>query len=308
MNVNSDVLAALLTNYQAQFGADYNKSLETQNWKQVCHIVNSENLFEKVPFSGAPPRVQDTTDGVLQFEDIRNYLITVENREFQAGWEISRSAWADDRIGLYASKPSEFAEAAADHPGEYIWGLIEANGLAYDGTAFYSASRTIGASATINNILAGGGVQPVDLLADLNTIQVRMFNFQTDKGRAMKRQGNLITCSIDLFQAWFDALAVANNTDTGAATRVPPGTTTFTAGRYTVTVNPEATDTNNWQLHSVEGSRKPFVMTDRETPHLEGTSSVESYEWRIEKKSIYSTYGRYGRGYGDPRLSILVTN
>ncbi len=35
--------------------------------------------------------------------------------------------------------------------------------------------------------------------------QIRMFNFETDKGRKIKRMGNLITCPIDLFQTWYEA-------------------------------------------------------------------------------------------------------
>lgn len=308
MNVNSDVLAALLTTYQTRFGADYNAAYETQSWRQIAQVVDSNSLNEAVPFSGAAPRVQDTTDVTLQYEDVNDYLIEISNRVFQAGWSIKREAWDDDRVGLFAGKPSEMAQAAAEHPGEYLWSLIELNGLAYDGTAFYANSRTIGASSTIDNILAGTGVDPVDLLLDLTTAQTQMWNFTTDKGRKLKRMGNLITCPIELFQPWFDALGVRSVNDSGEQTRVTPGEPFFTAGRYTVIVNPEATDTNNWQLHHVASTRKPFIMTNRVAPMLEGTVSTDAYEWREERMAKYSTYARYGRGYGDPRLSILTTN
>lgn len=308
MNVNSDVLAALLTTYQARFGQDYDKALETQSWREIAQVIDSNSLNETIPFSGAAPRVIDTTDGTLQYEDVDVFNIEISNRVFQAGWSIKREAWDDDRVGLWANKPSEMAEAAAEHPGEYIWGLLELNGLAYDGTAFYANGRTIGASATIDNILTGTGTDPVDLLLDLTTAQIQMFNFQTSKGRAIKRMGNLITCPINLFQNWFDALGVRSVNDSGEMTRVTPGEPFFTAGRYTVIVNPEATDTNNWHLHHVASTRKPFILTNRTAPTLEGTQSIESYEWREERVAKYSTYARYGRGYGDPRLSILTTN
>lgn len=308
MQVHSDTLAELLATYQTRFGQDYNTSVETQSWKQIAQIVDSNSLYEKVPFSGAAPRVQDTTDGQVEYEDSAAYLIEVENREFQAGWEIKRAAFDDDRIGLWANKPSEMAEAVAEHPGEYIWGLIELNGNAYDGNPFYYASRSVGASATVNNILSGSGTDPVDLLYDLDLAQRRMFKFQTDKARAIKRMGNVITCSIDLFQAWFDALAVRTSTDTGEPTRAAPGEPTFQAGRYTVIVNPEATDSDNWQLHHVASTRKPFILTNRVAPKLEGTNNTSSHEWRNLKKAQYNTYARYGRGYADPRLSVLVSN
>lgn len=310
MNVNSDVLAALLTSYQARFGADYNKSLESQAWRQMTQIVPSTTLNETVPFSGAPPAIRDTTDGSVSYEDVGAYHIDISNRVFQGGWAIQREAWDDDRVGLWANKPSELAEEAAKHPGTYIWELIELNGLAYDGVAFYSNSRTIGASANIDNILSGTGTDPVDLLFDLNLAQIAMYGYQSDKGRPMGRFGNLITCPIHLFQAWFEALAVPDVNTAGQATRVAPlpGEATFTAGLYTVVVNPEATDTNNWQLHHVAGTRKPFVMTERTTPSLDGTRSVDSPEWREERMAKYSTYARYGRGYGDPRLSVSITN
>lgn len=309
MQVNDDVLSTLLTTYQTRFGQEYNKSLEAMSWKQITTIVPSNTLNETIPFTGAAPRVQDTTDTVLQYEDSAYYSIDVSNRVFQAGWEIQREAFADDRLGLWANKPNEMAEAAAEHPGEYIWELIELNGLAYDDVAFYSASHVVaGLGAVVNNIQVGTGTDPVDLIYDLNLLQIKMFNFQTDKGRALKRMGNYITCSINLFQSWFDALAIRNANDTGEPTLVTPGEPTFQAGRYTVTVNPEATDTNNWQLHHIGTARSPFIMTDREPVILEGTLSTTSYEWREQRIAKYSTYSRYGRGYADPRLSVLVTN
>lgn len=308
MNVNSDVLSALLTTYQTRFGAEYNRAMETQSWRNIVQVIPSETLNEKVPFSGAPPRVQDTTDGAVSFEDVGVYSIDVSNRVFQAGWEIQREAFNDDRYRLFQDKPAEMAQAAAEHPGEYLWGLIEANGNAYDGTAFYANTRVIGASANIDNLLGGTGTDPVDLAFDLNTAQIAMFNFQTDKGRPIKRMGNVITCSINLFQAWYEALGVRSVNDSGEQTRVTPGEPFFTAGRYTVIVNPEATDTDNWQLHSISGSIKPFLMTDRETPSLSGTGSTDTYEWSMLRKAQYVTYARYGRGYGDPRLSINVVN
>lgn len=308
MQVNSDVLAALLTTYKTRFGQDYNRSVETQTWRDIAQIVPSESLFEKVPFSGAPPRVQDTTDGTLSYEDSLAYMIEVENRVFQAGWVIQREAWDDDRVGLWVNKPTEMAEAAAEHPGEFIWGLIELNGNAFDNLAFYSASRTIGASGTINNIVTGTGVTKAQLLTDLNTAQVRMFNFGTDKGRRLKRMGNLITCPVELYQTWYEALAVPDVNQQGEQTRVAPGEPFFRVGRYTVIVNPEATDVNNWHLHHIASTRKPFILTDRVTPGLDGTKSTESYEWKEERMAKYSTYARYGRGYADPRLSVLVSN
>jgi hypothetical protein len=311
MNVTSDTLTTLLTVYQRRFGSEYNQALEGQTWKDLVLRVPSTSLKEAVPFSGAAPRVQDTTEGTLDYEDIRQYLVEVSNRVFQAGWMIEREAFSDDRYQLYGGKPGEMAEAAAEHPGEYIWQLIELNGLAYDGKAFYLASgggRSFGKGAVVDNIVPGAGTTPANLLADLNKCQIRMFGFETDKGRKIKRMGNLISCSIDLFQNWFEALAVLNDQDAGTRTVAMPGEPIFTAGRYTVVVNPEATDADNWQLHHIAGTRRPFLMTDREAPHLEGTISVDSYEWREERVAKYSTYGRYGRGYADPRLSILVTN
>lgn len=308
MNVNSDVLAALLTTYQSRFGAEYNKSMETQSWRNVAQVFQSTSLNETIPFSGAPPRVIDTTDGTLQYEDVGTYSIDTTARVFQAGWSIQREAFSDDRYRLFADKPAEMAQAAAEHPGEYIWGLIELNGNAFDGTAFYANSRTIGASANIDNLLAGTGTDPVDLAYDLNLAQIAMFNFQTDKGRAIKRMGNVITCPINLFQAWYDALGVRSVNDAGEQTRVTPGEPFFTAGRYTVIVNPEATDTDNWQLHCVTSTLKPFLLQDRESPRLEGTSTTDSYEWTRERVAYYSTYARYGRGYGDPRLSCNIVN
>lgn len=311
MNVTSDTLTTLLTVYQRRFGSDYNKALESQTWLDLVLRVPSTSLKEAVPFSGAAPRVQDTTDGTLDYEDIRQYLVEVSNRVFQAGWMIEREAFADDRYQLYAGKPGEMAEAAAEHPGEYVWELIELNGNAYDGLPFYSdagAGRAFGKGAVVDNILSGSGVSAANLLTDLNLAQIQMFNFETDKGRKIKRMGNLITTPIELFQTWFEALAVLDDQEAGERVVALPGEPFFRAGRYTVVVNPEATDANNWQLHHSAGTRKPFLMTDREAPHLEGTISVDSYEWREERVAKYSTYGRYGRGYADPRLSILITN
>lgn len=312
MQVTSDVLAALLTNYQMQFGETWNRERDQSDGLKLARRVESKTNTETVPFRGGVPTPQKTTHSTLVFEDVSLYTMSMTHDEWQTGWQIERAVFEDDRLGLYANVPAEYAKAAANHVGRLIKGLPERTDIvAYDGGAFFGTTRTIGLSAAIVNTFTGTGTSVSQFQADLQTAWALMNLYQNDKGVVMGLEPNAILVPSALRQTAWQALNANQAAGNSALNQqvIPPNVTSFSGSGYTVYVDEMLTDTNNWYLAYLgDGDQFPFVWTDRVTPQLSGTVDVNSPVWYKEKKVEYATYARYQVGFGDPRFCVRVVN
>lgn len=309
MITTSDFLSALLTDYQADFEASFNKELDQSGVLGWLRVIRSDTKTVTVPFSGGVPTPQDTTGGKpIVYEDMEMYSITGEAKTWQAGVEIQREVFEDDRLGFFNSVPQDLVAGAVNHIGRYAKGLFELNGDAYDGAAFFGTTRTIGNSGTIVNTITGSGTDVPDLQVDLQSAVTKMTKFANDKGVIIGLVPNTIWAPVEIAQTLYQAFNPQLSPGS-VATVIPGGTRTFTGMGYTVHIVPEFTDTNNWFVGYVgSNSNRPLGVIMRTEPKLEGTIDTNSYEWRDLKKAQYSTYGRYERFYGDPRLCVRITN
>lgn len=309
MITTSDFLAALLTDYQADFEASFNRELDQSGVLGWLRTIRSDTKTVTIPFSGGVPTPQDTTGGKpIVYEDMEMYSITGEAKTWQAGVEIQREVFEDDRLGFFNSVPQDLVAGAVNHIGRYAKGLFETPGNAYDGGAFFATNRTIGNSGTIDNLLTGTGTDVPDLQTDLQTAVSKMTKYANDKGVIIGLKPNTIWAPVEIAQSLYQAFNP--QLTPGAVSPIMPGATaTFSGMGYTVHLVPELTDVNNWYVGFVgSNSNRPLGIILRSEPRLEGTIDVNSYEWRDLKKAQYSTYARYERFVGDPRLLIRIAN
>lgn len=308
--VNSDQMAAILTNFQMRFGAAWNQEAGTDRMAKLAKRIESKDLNETIPFAGAVSAgPQKTTDGVVDIGEAEPYSLTIKNEVWQDGWSIQREAYEDDRLGLWRDKPNEMVASHRQHLGRLIGDLFVSgtSALAYDDTAFFSASRVIGLSGTINNIVSQTGTTTTAFLADVETAQQRFMGFKTDKGRPMGLRANGIAVPTQMYDTAWKALTTNTNVNPGGD-NFAPASGEFDAGGYHVVWNPELDDAGDFYLYHIDEGmgRYPFVWTDHTQPKLEGPNSTDGDVWRIERRAVYTTYARYNAGYGEPRLCVKV--
>lgn len=313
--VSTDFLTALLTNFQTRFGQTWNEPMSTDRLLAHANRIQSTTLKETVPFVGAVSGgPQDVTQGQVAFQNMQQFTLTITNREWSDAFAIKRAEFEDDRYKLYGDKPAEMAAGHKAHIGELIGDLPEAGvtGLAYDGLTFFHATRTIGDSGTINNIVSGGfsGTPTVaEFLAALRAGQARAMAFKNNKGRKMGIRMNTIEVPDLLYDVAWEAFQTNASINTGAERNAAPPEGVFKAGQYTVVWNHRLTDVNNFHMYHVDPARGrfPYVWTDRTSPALQGTTSVDSEVWTELREAHYTTYGRYEAGFGEPRFALQIT-
>lgn len=307
--VTSDFLENALKNFRAMFANEFDAAKAFQAWKEITQEVKSDSISETYEWLGTVPKMEELKGGDFIFDEIGGpYSFTITNLEWQTGFEVARKTFSDDKLGQIKPKIADLALEAARFPGEKIWDLFEDNDDAFDGTAFFADTRTIGDSGNIDNIATGTGTSVSQLQTDLSTVRATVRKFKDDKGRPMDHIINTIVCPAELEQLFFQAL---NAVQTPLNQPVVPAGKgeRFTASGYQVLVNPYLTDANNWYAFaSGPGERKPFIYQNREGPEFNGLTDPNSDAGVIRRRFAYTAYSRFNVGYGDPRRAIKVTN
>jgi len=311
MIATSDFLAGLLTDYQFAFGKTWNDVASRDILLGLAQRIPSSTLTEVIPFTGAiGTGPTDVTHGVVVFQNGKQYSYSLENKTWQDGFEIQREAYTDDRYKLYADYPARMAAGHQRHIAKLIGQQFElaTATLAYDGIAFFANSRAAGTTAQVNdNLLAATGTYTTaaNIYTDINSGQAAAMAFTNDKGEAMGIRMNTIVLPDDLFDIFYQGMTYNAYLNKPGEQLAPAGDS-FQVGAYNVILNRELTDAGDWYLCYVDPrtGAYPFVWTDREAPHLEGTTSTDSYEWRVLRKAQYTTYGRYNAGVANPLYAI----
>jgi phage major head subunit gpT-like protein len=308
-NVSSDFLEGLLTNYQAMFRTEFDGAMRLAGWPNLVIRINSQGETETFAWWGTVPQMQNVAHGQVSLQGLTNYSMSLSNVPFQSAVEIEREALERDRLDLITPRIQSLGGEAARHPGELIFNLFEENPDAYDGTAFFADTRTIGDSANIDNILTGTGTTIAQFQADLAVARSTMRLYQDDRGRVLNIIGNTIVIPPQMEQVVWQAVNVSQ---AGSLDRqVIPVTTNgiLTGGGYSIIVNPFLTDANNWYLLHVGGPAfRPFIYQEEKAPVLESDTNPQTRENILKRTFLYSVYGRYNVGVTDPRLAIRTTN
>ena len=308
--VSSDFLAGVLTNFRALFQRDFDAAQNQQPWTDFAIRMPSDGEQNTYEWFGTVPKMENVSHGTASINDLPEYNFSITNDEFQAVIEVSRMAMERDRLGLVAPRISQLAEEAARHPGELIFELFESNPNAFDGTALFANTRTIGGSANVDNLTAGTGTSIAQFQTDLAVARSTMRLFQDDRGRPLNNVGNMLVIPSALEQTVWQALN-ANQAGDGVNNKPLPasGNGTFSAAGYNVIVNPFLTDTNDWYLLYNGGpSKRPFIYQEEKAPVVESDVNPNTREAIIQRNFLYSVYGRYNVGVTDPRFAVKVVN
>ena len=303
--VTSDLLAAVLTNFQTLFGNSFDAATSLQQWSRFTMVVPSSSKTESYEWLGTVPIMEDVTHQDLKLEGLLEFNQEISNLTFKAGIEVERNVLEDDRLGLVLPRVNQLGMEAARHPGQLIFNLFESNGNAYDGTSFFANTRTVGDSANIDNLGTATGTTVAAIQTDINTARLTMRQFQDDHGRVMNLLPDTIVIPPDLEQIMYQALNVnqAGNLDR----QVIPNSADGIGGQgYTVIVNPFLTSATAWYMLHTQSGVGPFIFQDRTKPALEGVTDVNSESGVIRDRFFYSVRARYNVGYAEPRHAFKL--
>lgn len=305
--VNSDFLAGVRTGFRSLFQSSFEAASFQAPWRELALPVTSTGESESYDWLGTVPVMVDVTHGDIQVEGLGHYDQTIKNLTYKSAIEVARSAFEDDKLNLISPRLGQLGEEAGRHPGQLIFALFESGGLAFDGTAFFADTRTIGRSANIDNIVDGGygDGTAAEFKAGLSAGRSAMRKFQDDQGRPMNHTPNVIVVPPELEQAAFEALS---QTLQGTSTPAVPATQngSYQVSGYLLLVNPYLSTVDDWYMFHASAATRPFIYQERVAPSLEGLTSPETESGIIRDRFLYSVRARYAVGYGDPRYAVKV--
>ena len=307
--VTSDFLSGVRTNFRALYEREFIAAEGMQGWTMLALAQPSDGERNTYTWFGTVPLMQNVTHGTVELAGLRPDNFSLTNQEFQSAIEVERAAFERDQLGLIQPRITDLSAEAARHPGQLIFEHVRDNDNAFDGSAFFGDTRTIGDSANIDNQLVGTGTTVAQFQTDLGVATAQMRKFQDDKGRPGNLRGNTIMVPPELEQTAFQALNRASGDNVVSPVIPVTMNGVWAASGYQVVVNPYLTDDNNWYLfHVGSGALKPFIFQTEKRPVLESDTNPNDRNTILARTFVYSVYGRYQTGMTDPRLGVLTTN
>lgn len=308
--VTSQLLTNILTNTRAIFKAGFDRSKAIQGWMEFTTKIPNAKATEQLSWFGAVPQMA-LFKGQMQFGDLGNFSYSRTNELYKAGFELERLAIERDALGQLGPRTGGLAREAASHPGRLIMQLFESPGTAFDGTAFFSDTHTIGA-ATIDNeheVTSAGAVPtPAELRTYLAGVRNKMRQFQDDKGVVMGLVPDTLVIPGQIESAMLQALTGSDISGTGDVVPKVTDNGVMMVGSYKVIVNPFLTDVNDWYALHTREEIKPFLFTEEITPSVEMVTDPNSEAGIIRDRFPISVRASYAVGVGHPAHAVKVVD
>jgi phage major head subunit gpT-like protein len=313
--VNNGQLASTLSNVQKKFVTEFNRLDPLQGYQNLITILPSDTETEEMAWYGSTPLMQDVTKGQVEFGGAEAYSYSLTSRTFQAGMSFKREWWEDDKLKFAPALIAGMAEEAQANRGREVVDLFTAGGAkgqAFDGTAFFDATRTQGESAAINNQMSHNMTLTTTLdVAEVHTVVdaalVRMAGFEDDKGNLQGKMPDTFIVPTSHFSGFWRGLASGDQS--GSVPGMPPAVTSgmVQVGGYNLLVVPTLAATDTIYAARLAGAMKPFVLLERSKPEVEGITRTDSDWWLIKRRIPYIATDRFEVGFGDFRSMIEIT-
>lgn len=277
----------------------------TPYYPEICKVIKSKGASEDYAFLGAMSGVREWL-GERQFNQLRAARFNIPNRLWEDSFEIEKTDFDDDKIGLYEPAAEELADELMYHPDELVINELLLQGDSkpcFDGQFFFDTDHSWGSSGSQSNKLtynADATPTAAQCKAAFNQARVAMLLFKTDKGKKLNRirkrkMDNLsILVHPDMEQTWADAMLAVVNAS---------GASNVVIDAPKIVVCPEFTDPLVWYLLNLDGPLRPFVFQER-SPWKRGWADLNNPK---EKTVKYMADGRYACGYFAWWMAIMTT-
>ena len=304
--VTSDMTAAMRTNVKAIFMQALGElAAQFNSWQKIASVMPSDQDKEEYNWLGASPPMNEWKDK-RQLRGLRPFSYTLTNQDWEATLEINRNAFNDNKLGHIPARVRGLTRS-------YLKGILKSvfqkldtgvSDLAtFDGGYFFKATRTIGDSGTINNIVTSGAyAADVDKVrTGFNLAMGLMAGFCDDWGNKLGLIPDTVICAPNMYLLLKKALMMP------AIAGSIPAEAEFVKQ---IVVNPwlvaGATAGHDWYVACTTEEIKPIIFQDRQKPEVTSLDKPDDHDNFMAKTLYYGIDARYTVGYGDPRTCVLV--
>jgi phage major head subunit gpT-like protein len=295
MLVNSDTLVAIRTNARAVFMQALGDLRATiGDWQGVTTIFDSTTEKESYNWLGSAPPMQEWKDK-RKLNGLRDFDYTLTNKDWEATLEIERNAIKDNKLGHIPIRVRGLTRSYLKFLNEKIFSQLDGGTTftAYDGTAFFYDTRTIGNSGTIDNILSGSYSESTsEVRSAISEAVAQMASFCDDWGKKMNLVPDTIVCSPKMYMLIKEAL---KNDYNGQAR-----TEAEFVKRIISTPWIDA-DADDWYFLCTTEEVKPLIFQNRQNPEFNQVDNPSDSHVFLNKTFLYGIDARFEVGFGDPR-------
>jgi phage major head subunit gpT-like protein len=291
----------------------FNRARETAQYQGlITDLGKSQTLKTSIDWLGETGDMEEVTRETARFSGVARFSYTITQKEWQYGLRVRiMDLEAGDIQGQIKARLAGVARRLTTHPGRLAIDQLEANPLAYDGTALFANTRAFGSAANFDNLLAGSGVTAADIEQDIQIASTVMAQAEDDKGEPMELAMNTLVIPRGLALEFAKVLGPVRDAG-GSATQMgvidPSQGNVFKAGGYTVYIVDRLTDANNWYGLHVGEEVNPFVLTWTRMPAPLNTPSLNDDSAVHRKELLYDFYGIYNVGVSLPQYFVSVVN
>lgn len=274
-------------------------------WEKHTKQIQSDAPDERYTWLGQLPIPRIFTSE-RNIQGLRDFTFTVTNEEYEMSFIIDQKTVEDDRHGTVQSRIKEVAELYATFKDSLFATLLtvgETSTETYDGTSFHSGSRTIGASATIDNtstanITTVTAPTVANLKANFKTIIDLMWRYENDQGQAAYNAKAMMRLAAVIPPEYHQAFTELINSSLISNSDNP-----WAKGIAEFDVLPSlpavSGDDAAWFLSAIGAERMPFIFQQRIPLQVEVFNS--SQQIAEERGLKILTRERFRFAYGEPR-------
>lgn len=299
-------VASLFKGIRAEF-MTLMEAPQLKPYDPLVMMVNSQSNQEDywIPLAAGNVRLNLDT---IQLKELSDKKMSIINLEYYDGLREDRNNILDSQEYLSANvqvQLNSIVQAWQTKEVMLVDDLINNNGTAFDGTAFFSTSRNnissalYGGSGALANTSTGAGTTTTNVYDDIGTIKSALLGFRDVAGKLFNDPNNA---------KWY-VMAPVSMEDTMRRLFGKNQTIINVAGA--AVSNPYAglaeivlynTTTHNWLLVNANAPVKPFILQKRQEP--------EWYQDDNNKNKYVDFFykARIGAGYGSPFCAYRVTN
>lgn len=144
MTVESRI-SILTTSLRTEFQLAFEAVAKPAPWEQYTQVIPSTARIEHYTWMSPSPGL-NLYAGHRRYGKVTTVRYSVENLEFDVGFEVSMRDVKDDQTGGYVQIPKQLGHRAALFPGRWTIKHLAAGAsrACFDGTNFFADSHTIG--------------------------------------------------------------------------------------------------------------------------------------------------------------------
>lgn len=280
-------------------------------------VQPSDRKIEDYLFSASIPGFREWIgERELKFVDTKPFEI--RNRKFESTFGCAIEDLDRDKTGVLSATINEWAsETVTGHWMELILELINANGICFDGTNFFSANHTFGMKAATRNTVSSSEISSLNIAdaADPKGPEVAkaildctgyMQTWQNSRNRPINQTARnfIIITSNAAYQA---AALEAITSETFAGSQSNPLNGLMKKGySWDVLVDPRRTGDTSFDMFRTDGFLKPYILQNEKDPKLNMLDENSEHAFKTDTIAV-GVKCRRGAGYGFWQTALRAT-